>query len=101
MMYEKEPKYRPLIGMDTDGIEHAAMFMSLNENEVKAHHRLYLTEIVPHTYRLCSSESMSAEACKALSVRCPLCGRRMRTLSAQRSGTRHALYVCDNCSRPR
>ena len=97
MMYEKETKFRPLIRMDTDGIEHAAMFMSLNEAEVKEHHKLYLMEVIPHTYRLCSSKNMSAEECSGLSIRCPVCGKRMRTISAQWDGTRHALYRCDDC----
>ena len=97
MRYEKETKFRPLIRMDTDGIEHAAMFMYLDEAKVKEHHKLYLMEVIPHTYLLCSTNHMSTEECETLSVRCPICSKRMQTISAQRSGTRHALYVCDDC----
>ena len=97
MMYEKEPKFRPLICMDTDGGDYATMFMSLNEDEVRVHHRLYLMDVIPHAYRLCSAQYMSAEECDAITVRSPVCGKRMKTISAQRDGTRHALYVCDRC----
>ncbi len=97
MMHEKETKYRPLICMDTDGIEHATMFMSLNEDNAKAHHKLYLMDVIPHYYRLCSSEFMTASECDAISVRCPICGAKMHPISAQQSGTRHALYICKHC----
>ena len=98
MMYEKETKFRPLICMDTDGIEHAAMFMSLNEEETKAHHKLYLKETTPHTYRLCSAKYMSATDCSALRIHCPLCNKVMNPITSQTSGNYHALYACDRCS---
>lgn len=98
MRYEAETKYRPLIGMDTDGIEQAAMFMSLNEAETKAHHRLYLRETTPHTYRLCSSEFMTASDCSKLRIHCPICNKVLTPITEQRSGTVHALYACDRCS---
>ena len=98
MMYEKETKFRPLVCMDADGIDHAAMFMALDEDSVKAHHRLYLKETTPYAYRLCSSEYMSAADCRTLRIRCPRCNVVMRPITAQRSGTYHALYVCDRCS---
>ena len=97
MMYEKETKIRPLICMDTDGIEQAPMFMSLNEDTVRVHHKLYLKEATPHIYRLCSSKFMTASDCSALRVHCPLCNRIMKLISAQQSGTYHALYACDRC----
>ena len=97
MMYEKETKYRPLVCMDTDGIEHTAMFMALNEKSVKEHHRLYLKESVPHVYRLCSSVSITAEECDRLRIRCPQCGRVMKAVSPQKSGLLHAAYACPHC----
>lgn len=97
MMYEKETKFRPLIRMDTDGIEYAAMFMALDEERVKEHHRLYLKETTPYTYRLCSSKFMTASECSELRIHCPLCGKKMESITAQKSGNYHALYACDRC----
>ena len=75
--------------MDTDGIEYAAMFMALDEERVKEHHRLYLKETTPYTYRLCSSKFMTASECSELRIHCPLCGKKMESITAQKSGNYH------------
>ena len=92
-----EIKYHPLVDADTEGTEKVPMFFSTNEESVSAHHKLYLEEIIPHYYRLCSSEPMTAAEVEGLTIHCPLCNKVMRAISSQHDGKRHALYQCDRC----
>lgn len=91
-------KYHPLVDADTDGKEKMPMFLAKDERSVAEHHKLYLAEIVPHHFRLCSSERMPGKVLTDIVIRCPYCGKPLRAISRQQDGTTHALYVCDRCS---
>lgn len=89
-------KYHPLIDADTDGKTKVPMFCSDNRDNMNKH-LFYLEEMTPHHFRLCSTEAVPAESLADLDIRCPSCGRSLRIASLQTDGTRHALYLCDNC----
>lgn len=93
----KEILYHPLVDADTDGTEKVPVFCSTDEASVAARHRLYLEEILPNVYRLCSSMPMTAEDSAAFSVRCPHCSRRLTPISVPSGGFRHGLYECRGC----
>lgn len=89
--------YHPLINADTDGSDKMPMFCCPNEEMVKRSHRLYLEEIIPNRFRLCSSQPMTKEETSGFSVRCPHCGAKMKAISPSANGTRHGLYECREC----
>ena len=89
--------YHPLVGADTDGMEKMPTFCCPNEEMVKRGHKLYLEEIIPDRYRLCSSQPMTAEDSVAFSIRCPHCGAKLKAITPPAGGTRHGLYECPNC----
>ena len=89
-------KYYPLVDMDTDGKAKVPMFMSLNEKDMERH-RLWLEEIIPGSFRLCSSAARPGSEFEDMEIHCPSCGRPLKALSEQRDGNVHALYICTNC----
>ena len=90
-------KYHPLINADTHGTEKNPMFCVTDEELVKRRHKLYLEELVPRVYRLCSTQDLTAEEASAFIIHCPLCGRDMKAVSGSVDGKRHALYECPSC----
>lgn len=92
-----EIRYHPLVDADTDGTEKVPMFCT-TARENMDRHRFFLEEIIPHNFRLCSTASVDAQTADSFSIRCPYCGKTMRQISNQKSGTRHALYACPRCS---
>lgn len=52
-------RYHPLIDGDTDGLEKVPMFLSTDEKTVRQNSKMYLSEIIPHYYRLYSKKPMS------------------------------------------
>ena len=90
-------KYHPLVDADTDGKEKVPMFLTPDEANVKEHHRLYLEEIVPRRFRLCSSNPMTAKETAGYTIHCPYCNAKLKAISALVDGTRHALYECPRC----
>lgn len=93
-------KYHPLIDADSDGKEKVPMFMGADKHTVSEHHSLYLEEIVPYCFRLCSSKPLSAKETEELTIHCPYCNAGLRAISTPTDGTRHALYECPRCKCP-
>lgn len=93
----REIKYYPLIDCDSAGTEKAPMFFSGDENTVRQSHEMYLQEIVPQYYRLCSVGGTSVESAKTYTIHCPLCGKGMTPISASVDKHHLALYCCRNC----
>lgn len=90
-------KYHPLVNANSDSKEKIPMFMGTDELAVAKHHKLYLEEIIPYRYRLCSSDCLSAEETAEYTIHCPYCDTTLRAISTQADGTRHALYECPKC----
>ena len=87
--------YYPLIDCDTEGTEKAAMIPTSREGTVRAQAGMWLEEMIPHYFRLCSQNSN----CRAdtFRIRCPRCGKVLKRISAGINETRHGLYVCSAC----
>ena len=51
-----EIKYYPIIECDSDGGVKVPMMVALNLEDVKRNHKLWLQEVVPNTFRLCSTD---------------------------------------------
>ena len=87
--------YYPLIDCDAKGTEKAAMIPTPHEGTVRAQAGMWLEEMIPHYYRLCSQNSN----CPAdtYHIRCPRCGKALKRIGADINETRHGLYVCSAC----
>ena len=87
--------YYPLIHCDTEGTEKAAMIPTSREGTVRAQAGMWLEEMIPHYFRLCSQNSnRPADTCH---IRCPRCGMVLKRISADINETRRGLYVCSAC----
>ncbi len=93
----EEIKYHPLVDTDTNGSVKVPMFMSCRKSDMEKH-RLYLEEIIPYSFRLCSVEPMVANETENISVHCPYCGKNLKAITGSRNGNRHQLFVCKNCT---
>ena len=83
--------YYPLIDCDTEGTEKAAMIPTSREGTVRAQAGMWLEEMIPHYFRLCSQNSnRSADTFR---IRCPRCGMVLKRISADINETRRGLYV--------
>lgn len=91
----REPRYYPLIDMDTDGTEKVPMFFSMNEADIRRHHEFYLEEIIPGSLRLISRDGKALP--ENASVRCPRCGAKMKTIGSATNRERQNLYTCRSC----
>ena len=95
----QEIKYYPVVDMDTEGLEKQAMLPTVDSEAVRGHHRFWLEEIVPHFFRLCSSEQKAAQDVSRFRIHCPYCGASLRPISPASNGRRHFLYTCDTCTK--
>ena len=95
----QEIKYYPLIDCDSIGTEKTPMFFSDDEDTVRQSHEMYLQEIVPQYYRLCSVGGISVASAKTYTIHCPLCGKGMTPISSRVVEHRLALYYCRNCKK--
>ena len=64
----QEIKYYPLIDCDSAGKEKTPLFFSDDEATVRQSHKMYLQEIIPQFYRLCSVNRVSAASAKTYTV---------------------------------
>ncbi len=92
-------RYHPLIDGDTDGLEKVPMFLSTDEKTVRQNSKMYLSEIIPHYYRLYSKEPMSQSVTDHMEVHCPLCGAVLRQMAQNHDTNKLGLYTCDKCRR--
>ena len=93
----EEIRYYPVIDCDSDGTKKVPMMFTGDGNTVKANHSLWLMEIVPHSFRLCSTEAGLARLNAPFTISCPRCGKDLRMVAGEVSEHRHGLYVCDAC----
>ena len=87
--------YYPLIDCDAKGTEKAAMIPTPHEGTVRAQAGMWLEEMIPHHFRLCSQNSN--RPADTYHIRCPRCGKALKRIGADINETRHGLYVCSAC----
>ncbi len=92
-------RYHPLVDMSGEGTEMVPLFCSHNEKTIRQTHDFYLSETIPHYYRLCSSEPTGKVMTNRMTVHCPSCGMPMQRMSQNTNYYNHGLYTCDWCSR--
>ena len=87
--------YYPLIDCDAEGVEKVSMIPTPHEDTVRAQAGMWLEEMIPYHFRLCSQNSN----CPAdtFRIRCPRCGKALKRIGADINETRHGLYVCSAC----
>ena len=91
-----EIRYYPLIDCDTEGTEKVAMIPATNSTVVQAQSEMWLEEMVPHYFRLCTKNSSSADT---FHIRCPRCGTALKHVSGDINETKRGLYVCSACAK--
>lgn len=92
----EEIRYHPLVDVDTDGKIKRPVFASTRKDQMQ-HHSFWLEECISGAFRLCSAEEMPGTDLEGLELYCPSCGKKLKALTDQSDGTRHALYICTNC----
>lgn len=91
-----EIKYYPLIDCDTDGTEKVAMIPAPNSTAVQVQSEMWLEEMIPHYFRLCTKKSSSTDT---FNIRCPRCGTVLKRISGAINETKRGLYVCSVCAK--
>lgn len=92
-----EIRYYPLIDCNLEGTEKMAMIPTLNGNTVKGQSGMWLEEMLPHYFRLCTqSSNRSADT---FNIRCPRCGTALKRISGEINETKRGLYVCSACTK--
>lgn len=89
-------KYYSLIDCDTEGTEKVAMIPTTNGSTVKAQSEMWLEEMIPHHFRLCTKNNSSADT---FNIRCPRCGTALKRISGAINETKRGLYVCSACAK--
>lgn len=92
-----EIKYYPLIDCDGEGSEKVAMIPSPNASTVRAQSGMWLEEIVPYYFRLCTQHGSSSA--DTFHIRCPRCGTALKRISGDCNETRRGLYECNACAK--
>ena len=92
-------KYYPVIDCDSDGSYKVPMIPADNEDTVRKTHSLWLKEIVPFSFRLCSTDEGAERLKNPFTLKCPVCGQAMRMVAGAIDEHKHGLYVCDACRR--
>ena len=91
-------KYYPLICADTENGDMMPLFSTENRVTMEQHHKLYLSEMIPHYYRLNANISLGRDVWSNFSIHCPLCGKTMNRMSMPTDNSRLPLYCCPDCS---
>lgn len=87
-------RYYPLIDCDLEGTEKMAMIPTLKGSTAKAQSGMWLEEMIPNLFRLCTNKCSSAGT---VNIHCPRCGMVLKRISAGVNETKHGLYVCSAC----
>lgn len=66
-------KYHPLVDRDTEGTDKVPMFFSGSEATIRENHDMYLEEMVPKHYRLCSVKGTAPKIADGFTIHCPDC----------------------------
>ena len=91
-----EIRYYPLIDCDTEGTEKVAMIPTPNGNTVKTQSRMWLEEMIPHYFRLCTRNTH--HSADTFNIRCPRCGAVLKRIGGNINESKRGLYVCDSCA---
>lgn len=91
-----EIRYYPLIDCDTKGTEKVAMIPAPNRAAVQAQSEMWLEEMIPHYFRLCSRNTKHSD--DTFNICCPRCGMALKRIGGAISETKRGLYVCDSCA---
>ena len=92
-------KYYPVIDCDVEGTCKAALFPAYMEETVKRTHSLWLTEIAPHSFRLCSTDVGAERLNGAFTIYCPICNDPLKLVADMHKGNKHGLYECSSCKK--
>lgn len=92
-----EIKYYPVIDCDTEGTEKVAMIPAPNSTAVQAQSEMWLEEMLPHYFRLCTQNSN--RPADNFNIRCPRCGTVLKRISNDINETKRGLYVCSACTK--
>ena len=90
-------RYYPLLDCETNGMEMMPLFFSIDQAAVSDHHNLYLEEIIPRYYRLCSVKGLLIRNGKPYTIHCPQCGKAMKAVTTARDKHRLWIYHCREC----
>lgn len=90
-----EIKYYPIVECD-EGVM-VPMMVAHNLNDLRSNHKLWLQEVVPNTFRLCSNEAGLECLDNPFTINCPLCGDELQMIAEGTSKNKHGLYVCRSC----
>lgn len=92
-------KYHPLVDRDTEEMDKVPMFFSGSEATIRENHDMYLEEMVPKHYRLCSVNGTAPKIADGFTIHCPYCGKAMRCIAKSDDIHRLGLYNCPDCSK--
>lgn len=91
-----EIRYYPLIDCDLEGTEKMAMIPAPNSATVRAQSPMWLEEMLPHYFRLCTQNISTTDT---FNIRCPRCGTALKRISGAINETKRGLYVCSACTK--
>ena len=91
-------KYYPVIDCNSDGTQKAALFPVYNRDIVSKNHTLWLEELIPYHFRLCTKNAGGPRACGTFTIHCPACGKPLKRIARATDNTRLELYECSSCS---
>ena len=92
-------RYHPLICVDDENGDLMPLFSSESKENVEAHHNLYLSEMIPHYYRLNTKYLLAKDALQGFHIHCPICGKSMNPMSLTADENHLPLFCCLDCSR--
>ena len=95
----KETKYYPVIDCDSEGKEKAALFPVYNRDTVSRNHSLWLEEMIPHHFRLCSKNAFEPRVKGSFTIHCPVCNKPLKLIGSATDNTRRGLYECSFCNK--
>ena len=94
----RNTKYYPLICADTENGDMMPLCSTEKRITMEQHHKLYLSEMIPHYYRLNANIPQGMEEWNKMNIHCPLCGKIMNRMSTPTDETCLPLYCCPSCS---
>lgn len=91
-------KYYPVIDCNSDGTQKAALFPVYNRDIVSKNHTLWLEELIPYHFRLCTKSANEPRVTGAFTIHCPACGKPLKRIARATDNTRLGLYECSSCN---
>lgn len=91
-------KYYPVIDCDSEGTEKVALFPVYNRDTVSGYHSVWLEEMIPHHFRLCTKNAKEPRCTGKFTLHCPACNSPLKRIGKATDNTRLGLYVCSSCN---